>query len=127
MNYKRFEDLPVWQKSRLFVNKIYAVIYNNKKLQKDYALNDQLKRATYSVMLNIAEGFERKTNREFANFINIAKGSAGEVRCILYILLDNNYIVDSEQRALLLEIENISMDLSNFYKYLVKSHIVRKK
>lgn len=127
MNYKRFEDLPVWQKSRLFVSKIYKLIYNNKKIQKDYSLSDQLKRSTYSVMLNIAEGFERKTNREFANFINISKGSAGEVRCILYILLDNDYISISEHRDLSLEIENISVELSNFYKYLLKTHIARPK
>jgi len=86
MKYEQFEDLPVWQSSRQFVNEIYKLIETHSKLAKDFSLTDQLKRCSYSIMLNIAEGFERGSNKEFANFINITKGSAGEVRSILYIL-----------------------------------------
>ena len=89
MKYCQFEDLPVWQQAREFVNEIYKAIGNNGKLKSDYSLTDQLKRSAYSIMLNIAEGFGRGSNKEFANFINISKGSAGEVRSILYILIDN--------------------------------------
>ncbi len=119
MQYKKFEDIPIWQISRKFVANIYKLIDDNQKLKKDYSICDQLKRATYSISLNIAEGFERSSNKEFANFINIAKGSAGEVRTILYILLDNNYIENKTAENLIEEIYKISTHLSNFRSYLL--------
>jgi len=109
----------VWDESRNFVNDIYNLFRTHQKLSKDYSLVDQLKRASYSIMLNIAEGFERGSNKEFANFLNIAKGSAGEVRSILYILKDNQYINESEFENLCLKVENISTQLSNFRKFLI--------
>lgn len=125
MQYKKFEDIPVWVKSKNFVNDIYSLIVKNKKLSNDYSLNDQLKRASYSLMLNIAEGFERGSNKEFANFLNIAKGSAGEVRSILYILKDNEYINNNDFIDLHSKIEGISMQLSSFRKFLISS-IIKK-
>jgi len=119
MQYNKFEDLPVWQSSRKFTTIIYQTIESNPKLSRDFSLNDQLKRATYSITLNIAEGFERRSNKEFANFINIAKGSAGEVRSILYILLDNNHISKESFENLYSNITEISTALSNFRKYLL--------
>ncbi|MFH0804204.1 MAG: four helix bundle protein [Candidatus Zambryskibacteria bacterium] len=65
MQYKRFEEIKVWNESKNFVNDIYNLIFTHQKLQKDYSLVDQLKRASYSIMLNIAEGFERGSNKEF--------------------------------------------------------------
>ncbi len=121
MQYKRFEEIKIWNESRIFVNDIYSLFRKNLKLSKDYSLVDQLKRASYSIMLNIAEGFERGSNKEFANFLNIAKGSAGEVRSILYILKDNSYIKDEEFKSLCTKIENISTQLSNFRKYLISN------
>lgn len=126
MQYKRFEDVPVWDKSKKFVNGVYELISQNSKLAKDFSLVDQLKRASYSIMLNIAEGFERGSNKEFANFLNIAKGSAGEVRSILYILKENNYIIEKDFDELYSEIEQIGIELSNFRKFLI-SNINRKK
>ncbi len=126
MQYRKFEDIPVWNESKKFVNSIYNLIFNNSKLAKDYSLVDQLKRASYSIMLNIAEGFERGSNKEFANFLNIAKGSAGEVRSILYILKENNYIIEEEFTDLYSKIEQISAQLSNFRKFLI-SNVNRKK
>lgn len=126
MQYNQFEDIPVWQEARLLVNKIYKIIESSQKLQKDYSLVDQLKRAAFSIILNIAEGFERSSNKEFANFLNIAKGSAGEVRAILYILLDNNYIVQNqfdETKKFVLE---ISSHIANFRKFLLKNPSYKK-
>src|SRR3990167_2531693 len=100
MQYARFEETPVWQEARKLVNDIYATININKNLRGDYSLCDQLKRAAYSIMLNIAEGFERGTNKDFSHFIDFAKGSAGEVRCILYIMLDNKYITQDQFKQL---------------------------
>lgn len=119
MQYKRFEEIKVWDESKTFVNDIYRLINIHQKLQKDYSLVDQLKRASYSIMLNIAEGFERGSNKEFANFLNIAKGSAGEVRSILHLLKDNTYITEIEFNDLCGKVENISTQLSNFRKYLI--------
>lgn len=126
MQYRKFEDVPVWVESENFVNDIYSLVNKNSKLAKDYSLVDQLKRASYSLMLNIAEGFERGSNKEFANFLNIAKGSAGEVRSILYILKDNHCIDDKDFSSLHFEIEKISTQLSSFRKFLL-SNIDRKK
>ncbi len=121
MHYKKFEDIPIWQISRKFVADIYKLIDSYPKLKKDFSLCDQLKRATYSISLNIAEGFERSSNKEFANFINIAKGSAGEVRTIIYILLDNKYINTEIAEKLIKELHGISAHLSHFRSYLLKN------
>ncbi len=119
MVYKRFEELPVWQDARRIVSSIYGLITINEKLRKDFSLADQLKRASYSIVLNIAEGFERKTNKEFAYFLNIAKGSAGEVRSILYIIEDIGYVNESGLVQLRCEIEMISTQLSNFRSFIL--------
>ncbi|MBM2817963.1 MAG: ribosomal protein [Parcubacteria group bacterium] len=121
MKYKRFEELPIWQEARVFVTSAYNLIKTSAGLKKDYSLSDQFKRASYSIMLNIAEGFERGSNKDFAHFIDFSKGSAGEVRCILYIMLDNKYIKEEIFRDFCEKIENISGQLSNFKKYLVKN------
>ncbi len=126
MNISKFEDLPIWMESRVLVNKIYKLIESSAKLRKDFSLTDQLKRSAYSIMLNIAEGFERSSNKEFANFINISKGSAGEVRCILYILLDNKYIDKKQFDELYNNLENISIKLSNFRKFLLRHSDFKK-
>ena len=126
MKYQQFEDLPVWQQSRQFVNQVYGLIEHNQKFSRDFSLVDQLKRAAFSIMLNIAEGFERGSNKEFANFINIAKGSAGEVRSILYILLDRRYVSADFFEASKKEILEISSGLSNFRKYLVNHNEYKK-
>ena len=126
MIYKRFEDIPVWQESRKFVNNVYNTLGRNDKLRKDFSLVDQFKRASYSILLNISEGFERSSNKEFANFLNIAKGSAGEVRSILYILLDNNYISKEDFDSLNESIQVISAHLSNFRKFLLTKSEYKK-
>lgn len=126
MKYNQFEDLPVWQQSRTLVNHIYDLIKDSANFKKDFSLVDQLKRATFSIMLNIAEGFERGGNKEFANFVNIAKGSAGEVRSILYILLDNKYITQERFDILKNKVTVISTNLSNFRKYLLDHQTYKK-
>ena len=123
MVYRRFEELPVWQDSRRVVSSIYALLSRNEKLRRDFSLADQLKRAAYSIMLNIADGFERDTNKEFGYFLNVAKGSAGEVRSILYIVSDNKYAKESEITQISYEVETISTQLSNFRSYILKKSI----
>ena len=119
MAYSTFEEIPVWQESRNILKKIYVLIKTNPKLRNDFSISDQLKRASCSILLNISEGFERSSNTEFAHFLNIAKGSAGEVRAIFYILEDNGYVQSLELKVLRTEIKEISMHLANFRKFLL--------
>lgn len=70
---ERFEDIQAWQKSRELNKNIYQVT------TKDFTLRDQIRRASVSIMANIAEGFGRRSNKEFSNFLNMAHGSAAEV------------------------------------------------
>ena len=88
---RRFEDLEAWQQARKLTHAIYAASKQG-AFAKDFALRDQIRRASISVMSNIAEGFERDGNREFRHFLSIAKASAGEIRSQLYIALDQGYI-----------------------------------
>ncbi|MCY1635018.1 four helix bundle protein [Marinifilum sp. D737] len=93
---KYFEDLMIWQESRKLVNDIY----NQFKICRDYGFKDQIQRAAVSVMNNIAEGFERKSNSEFKRFLDIAKSSCGEVRSMLYLAEDMEYIEKENAEAL---------------------------
>ena len=89
--FKTFEDNDAWQRSRELTNLIYKVTAEG-AFSKDYGLKDQIRRASVSIMSNIAEGFERSGTGEFAHFLATAKGSAGEVRSQLYVALDQGYI-----------------------------------
>ena len=120
MQYKSFEDMKVWQDSRNLAVKSYKLIKSNSQLRKDYALSDQFRRASCSIMLNIAEGFERASRKEFAHFLNIAKGSAGEVRSILYIMKDVKFISEDEFNVFHSEVKNISMQLCSFRNFLIR-------
>ena len=90
---ERFGDLEIWQLAREISKDVWYIIQNT-ALQKDYKLREQINSASGSVMDNIAEGFERDRNREFINFLSIAKASCGETRSQLYRCLDLNHIDD---------------------------------
>lgn len=96
---KRFEDIEGWKIARTLTKKIYEVTSFG-LFSKDFGLKDQIRRASVSIMSNIAEGFERDGNKEFINFLSIAKGSAGEVRSQLYVALDQAYISNDQFRDL---------------------------
>lgn len=82
-----FEDLNVYKRARELTNRIYEVTKQN-SFSKDYRLVDQIRRASISIMSNVAEGFERGTNKEFIQFLYISKGSSGEIRAQLTIAFD---------------------------------------
>ncbi len=120
MAIKSFEDLKVWQLSREFVKSIYKLT-SKPKFKNDFGLKDQIQRASVSIMNNIAEGFERDNNKELIRFLIFSKGSAGEVRSLLYVASDLGYINQNE-----FEIHyNLSIDIitqiANFIKYLHKA------
>ncbi len=93
--FQTFEEIEAWQSARELTQRIYATS-NQGPFAKDYGLRDQIRRASVSIMSNIAEGFERGGTGEFVQFLAMAKGSAGEVRSHLYVALDQGYI-DREQ------------------------------
>lgn len=89
--FSTFEEIECWQKARELTREVYL---HSKKgaFAKDFGLCDQIRRASVSILSNIAEGFERGGKVEFARFLTIAKGSAGEVRAQLYVAHDQSYI-----------------------------------
>ena len=115
--FKSFEEINSWQKSRIFNKKIY-LITENSNFKKDFDFVRQIRRASLSISSNIAEGFERNTDKEFIYFLYVAKASAGEVRSQLYLAFDLEYFIKEEFETLLGSITEISKLLSGFIKYL---------
>ncbi len=115
-NVEKFEDLKVWQESRILIGLVYDLMKTN----KDYGFKDQIQRASISIMNNIAEGFERKSDTEFKSFLDIAKASCGEVRSMLYLAEDLKYITVMEAENLRNRCCFLSGSISNFMKYLRK-------
>ncbi len=114
---RQFEDLAVWQEARQLVDAIYAVS-KQRAFNLDFGLRDQIRRAAVSTMSNIAEGFERGTRKEFVQFLNIAKGSNGEVRSQLQVALDQKYMNENEFSKLRDAAVLLSKRLSAFIRYL---------
>ena len=92
---RRFEEIKAWQKAREMVREVYGACRNT-PLGKDFGLKDQLCRAAVSGMTNIAEGFGRKTDKDFAHFLDMARGSCIEVQSLLYVALDVGHIPKQE-------------------------------
>jgi four helix bundle protein len=117
---ERFEDIQAWQKARE-LNKIIYNITKHSIFNKDYFLRDQMRRASISVMANIAEGFGRKSKKEFANFLNMSHGSAAEVQCHIYSALDLNYISQSDFKMIYDNVEEVSKMIQGLMNYLNNS------
>ena len=95
MKVQRFEDLEAWQIARELANQVYKIT-KQESVCRDFGFLDQIRRAAISIMNNIAEGFERGSNKDFVRFLFIARGSAGEVRSLLYLGLDQGYLTNSD-------------------------------
>lgn len=104
----RFENLDVWKRSA----RLSAEIYKHFHASKDYGFKDQITRSSLSVPSNIAEGYERKSNKEFINFLSYAKGSSGELRTQIYIGIEINYIEKEIGLLWIKEAEEISRMLA---------------
>ncbi len=126
MSIKYFEDLEIWKVARRLTKRIYDLT-SDRGFSKDPGLCDQIRRASVSVMSNIAEGFERGGNQEFLQFLSIAKGSSEEVRSQLYVALDQGYIPKKEAEALINEFKRLSVMINNFMEYLKGSGYRGKK
>ncbi len=113
----RFEDIEAWKTARQLTNSVYAHT-NQTGFNRDFGLRDQIRRASVSVMSNIAEGFESRTDVQFINFLGMARASAGEVRAQLYIALDQKYIVEEQFKETFEMAQTCSRQIANFMKYL---------
>ena len=113
MKFDRFEDIIAWNKAKDLTSECYKIFAT----LKDYSFKDQVLRAVLSIMNNIAEGFERMSNKDFKNFLFIAKGSCGEVRSMLYIALERKYITEPEFNNLY----NKSLEISKILSGLIKT------
>ncbi len=116
---QQFEDLHVWQDARALVKDIYTAT-KQRDFYRDIGLREQVRRAASSAMSNIAEGFERGTRKEFIQFLNIAKGSVGEVRSQLYIALDQEYLIEARFNELKAQALTLSRRIATFITYLGK-------
>jgi four helix bundle protein len=115
--FRRFEDIKGWQRARELVREIYQISAAT-GLAKDRALCDQMRRAAVSAMSNIAEGFARKTDRDFAHFLDIARGSCGEVQSLLYVALDLGHISQQQFDALYESADATAALISRLSTYL---------
>jgi four helix bundle protein len=107
-----FEDLNIWKEGMCICIKVYEIMRNC----RDFGLKDQMQRASVSIPSNIAEGFERQTNKEFIYFLYIAKGSCGELRTQLYLAKELKTIEDDCFNDLLPRTKQLSSMISNFIK-----------
>jgi four helix bundle protein len=114
---RSFEDLMVWQIGIELVKQVYVLTASG-ALNKDFGLRDQLRRASVSVPTNIAEGFERASRKEYLLFLNIAKGSAGEIRSLLRVALEVGYLESPVYEDLKDAAAKLSAYLYNLMKLL---------
>jgi four helix bundle protein len=116
----RFEDLKCWQAARKLVTEIYGITETG-KLLRDFDTKSQIKRAALSSMSNIAEGFGKFSNKEFIRYLDIAQSSALEVKSILYVLHDMNYLMPDKIGELHLLADDTRALTLGLIKYLRKS------
>jgi four helix bundle protein len=115
--FTRFEDIEAWQEAKTLAAEIYKLT-NHSTFRRDFSLKDQIRRAAVSVMANIAEGFGRKTNKDFANFLYTARASAMEVISHAYIAQELNYINDHQFDPLRTGYERVIAKTTKLIRYL---------
>jgi four helix bundle protein len=116
----RFEDLKAWKNARDLCKFVYEIT-SAEPFNKDFRFRDQVRASSGSIMDNIAEGFERGGNKEFIQFLSIAKGSCGETRSQSYRAFDFGYITEKTLKELLDKTINLSKQISSFMAYLKRS------
>jgi len=121
MNITSFEDIEIWQEARGLCKLVFKIT-SREPFSKDFRFRDQIRAACGSIMDNIAEGYGRGGNKEFINFLSIAKGSIDEVRSQVYRAYDFNYISKEEQDELISKTLRISKKSTSFIYYLKKSN-----
>ena len=123
---KRFEEIKAWQKARILNNKVGDII-DNGQFKRNFRLIDQIEGSAGSIMDNIAEGFERSGNKEFIQFLYVAKGSCGEFRSQLYRAVDRQYITQQEFDELYKISMEIIVMIQKLINYLEQSELKGNK
>ncbi|MBP9664845.1 MAG: four helix bundle protein [Pyrinomonadaceae bacterium] len=123
---ERFEDIEAWKLAREVTRAVYSVSSSG-VFAKDFALVNQVRRATVSILSNIAEGFERNGDKEFVQFLSVAKGSCGEARAQLYVALDQGYLSEADFLALREKLIQVSKMISGLIAYLRRSDLKGSK
>ncbi len=115
--FNSIEEINVWKEGIDLAELIYSIIRKNKPFLNDFGLKDQVQRSAVSISSNIAEGFERESNKEFIRYLYIAKGSCGELRTQILIAFRLHYLTESDFTI----INNMSMKISGMIMNLIKS------
>jgi four helix bundle protein len=122
MRVRKFEELETWKRARELTNRVYQASATS-GFSRDFGLKNQIRRAAISILSNIAEGFERGGDKEFLQFLAVAKGSCGEVRAQLYIAVDQGYLSQELFEELSNNVREIGRMISGLMKYLSKSDL----
>lgn len=123
MSYVPFEDTALWKVGMELVKEIYAAIAANPSFSKDYSLSNQMRRSAISIPSNIAEGFERASNKELIQFLYISKGSAGELRTQLLLAIELEYMNEADANELIDKAKSLSKMTQGLIKYLQNSEL----
>ncbi len=126
MSIERFEDIRAWRKARELTHVIYSITKES-QFSKDFRLRDQIRSAAASIMANIAEGFDSRSNVEFIRFLGYARRSASEVQSHLYIALDEGYITQEQFHSAYQLAEESKSLIGGFIRYLSKHAEVRDR
>ncbi len=118
--FRRFEDIQAWQKAREVTKLVYSISKAG-GLARDFGLRDQIRRSSVSIMANIAEGYARRSDKDFANFLNISRSSSAEVQSHLYVALDQSYIKDADFDVIYNKLEETSRMI-----FALAQHLARK-
>ena len=119
MKINKFEDLECWQISRNLTKSIYEFV-KRPEFSKDYRLTGQITGASISIMNNICEGFDSKSNKEFIRFLTYSRRSCSEVQNCLYVALDQDYIIENEFKATYQHCEKIRKMIDGLIRHLKK-------
>jgi len=119
MAIQRFEDIRAWQEARVLTKQIYTLGKTSPGLRRDRHLREQLQAASVSIMSNIAEGFTRRTAKEFTQFLFVSKGSTAEVQSLLYVALDQEYFTQRNFSELYDQAETVARITSGFITSLI--------
>lgn len=127
MKITRFEDLDCWKEARKLVNMVYAAMKSSKPFQSDRRLKDQSTGAAISVMGNIPEGFVRRSNKEFIQFLFISLSSAAELQSHMYAALDQAYVTEESFQGIYKQAEKTAKLISGLITYLRNTELQTKQ